>query len=578
MTEPAMYTDSMNTSLSAAAAAIGTVADVGFDAVSLRLSRKALTALHDETDAILAMAGAVGGQIKIKGPNHWLVGTIRSMVPDSANPDSITAQVDLLGEGEIGADGVLKGFKLGLSLFPRPGDAAMPMNEADMKALFVDTSGEPIEIGHVYPANNVRATLNMDALLSRHFALLGSTGSGKSNAAALILHRIIDRAPHGHVVVIDPHGEYAQSFAGRGIVLNVANLALPYWLMNFEEHCEVFVTSEGMEREMDRAILARCLAKARSKNLGLDATADVSVDTPVPYLIADVMVTLEAEMGRLDNVSDMSRYMRLKNRIQEVLRDNRYSFMFSRTLVADTMKSFLARVLRMEDDGKPIAILDLSGVPGDIVSVVVALVARIVMDHAIWSRNGNHRPVLLVCEEAHRYIPSERVAGSASARRSLERIAKEGRKYGVSLGLISQRPSDLAEGTLSQCGTIITMRMNNDRDQSCIRNAMPEGGRSFLEALPALRKGECIICGDGVNMPMRVRLDLLPEERRPRSEDPCFSRVWEQRANNGDALDGTIRRWRHETGLLVCTTENAAAAPSLSLLKPVQDYRLDKAS
>jgi DNA helicase HerA-like ATPase len=170
------------------------------------------------------------------------------------------------------------------------------------------------------------------------------------------------------------------------------------------------------------------------------------------------------------------------------------------------------------------------------------------------------------------------VVSSASVRRNLERIAKEGRKYGVSLGLISQRPSDLAEGTLSQCGTILTMRMNNERDQACIRNAMPEGGRSFLDALPALRKGECIVSGDGVALPIRVRLDLLPEDRRPRSEDPSFSDIWGKQGNTGQALDGTIRRWRNKTGPVAVVPNTMDAAPGLSLLKSVHALRLDKAS
>jgi hypothetical protein len=413
--------------------------------------------------------------------------------------------------------------------------------------------------------------LDTNALLSRHFALLGSTGCGKSSAAALLLHRIIDQAPYGHIVVIDPHGEYPRSFAERGLVFNVDNLALPYWLMNFEEHCEVFVTSEGVERELDIAILARCLGKARAKSVLVQPGDDVSVDSPVPYLMADMLAALDSEMGRLDNVGEISRYVRLKNRMGEVLRDNRYSFMFNRALTTDTMKRFLARMLRMENDGRPIAIIDLSGVPSDIVSVVVALISRIVMDHAIWSRNERHRPVLLVCEEAHRYVPSERVTSGAAVRRSLERIAKEGRKYGVSLGLISQRPSDLAEGALSQCGTIITMRMNNERDQTCVRNAMPEGGRGLLDALPALRRGECIISGEGVTLPIRAMFDLLPEHLRPHSEDPSFTTLWRELADGDMALERTISRWRNLKPATDILASSGLDTPSL--LRPASDLR-----
>ena len=146
----------------------------------------------------------------------------------------------------------------------------------------------------------------------------------------------------------------------------------------------------------------------------------------------------------------------------------------------------------------------MSGVPSDIVSVVVAVLSRLVFDYAIWSRNEVQRPLLLVCEEAHRYVPADKTGAGQAVRKVLERIAKEGRKYGVSLGLITQRPSDLAEGVLSQCGTIIAMRLNNDRDQQFVKNAMPEGARGFLDVIPALRNRECIICGEGVAIPIRV--------------------------------------------------------------------------
>ena len=542
----------------------------------VRLDRSALARLQDMQDEAMALSGAIGGQVRIRSGPRLLIGNVRGLIADAPAPDgmparTVRAEIELLGEGSPGPSGEIQGFRRGLTRHPSPGDTVLPVSMADLAALFDRKAGNAIEVGHVYPTTSVRAVIDTDPLLSRHFALLGSTGCGKSSAAALLLHRIIDQAPHGHIVVIDPHGEYPRSFAGRGVVFNVDNLALPYWLMNFEEHCEVFVTSEGVERELDLSILARCLGKARAKSVLVQPGDDVSVDSPVPYLMADMLAALDSEMGRLDNVGEISRYVRLKNRMGEVLRDNRYGFMFNRALTTDTMKRFLARTLRMENDGRPIAIIDLSGVPSDIVSVVVALISRIVMDHAIWSRNESHRPVLLVCEEAHRYVPSERVTSGAAVRRSLERIAKEGRKYGVSLGLISQRPSDLAEGALSQCGTIITMRMNNERDQTCVRNAMPEGGRGLLDALPALRRGECIISGEGVTLPIRAMLDLLPEDLRPYSEDPSFTTLWREHADGDMALERTINRWRNLKPITAGLAGSALDSPSL--LRPASDLR-----
>lgn len=248
-------------------------------------------------------------------------------------------------------------------------------------------------------------------------------------------------------------------------------------------------------------------------------------------------------MGKMDRAGDTSPYLRLKGKIDEIKADPRYGFMFSGMLVADTMAAFLQRIFRLPGDGRPISIIDVSGVPSDITAVVVAMLARMTFDFAIWSRNEPQRPILLVCEEAHRYIPNDRQAES-SVGRILGRIAKEGRKYGVSLGLITQRPSDLAEGVLSQCGTIVAMRLNNERDQAFVRAAMPEGARGFLESIPALRNREAIICGEGVTIPIRVAFDDLEDARRPASSDPLFSTLWRDVGGEEQIIDRTILKWR----------------------------------
>ncbi|MBV8237130.1 MAG: DUF87 domain-containing protein, partial [Sphingomonas sp.] len=315
------------------------------------------------------------------------------------------------------------------------------------------------------------------------------------------------------------------------------------WLMNFEEHCEVFLTSEGADRQMDADILAKCLLAARGKSRVGQNIPKLTVDAPVPYLLSDLTAQLQVEMGKMDKASNSAPYLRIKSKVEEIKADPRYGFMFSGMLVGDTMANFISRVFRLPGDGKPISIIDVSGVPSDITSVVVAVLSRMVFDFAIWSRNEPKRPVLLVCEEAHRYIPSDRDDAS-SVSRILGRIAKEGRKYGVALGLITQRPSDLAEGVLSQCGTIISMRLNNDRDQAFVRAAMPEGARGFLDSIPALSNRECIICGEGVGIPIRVAFDTLEEEHRPASGDPLFSELWSDVGHEEEIIERTVQKWR----------------------------------
>jgi DNA helicase HerA-like ATPase len=413
-----------------------------------------------------------------------------------------------------------------------------------MTQVYATDARAHVEIGTVVPTKDIRGALYVDALLGKHFALVGSTGTGKSTCAALIVHKMCDIAPDGHIVMIDPHGEYSAAFKQNGALFDVNNLAMPYWMMNFAEHCEVFVTSTGDDRQIDSDILARCLLQARAKNRIAETIGKLTVDAPIPYLLSDLTNIIQNEMGKLDKATSSAPFMRLKSKIDELKADPRYNFMFSGLLVGDTMADFVGKIFRLPSHGKPISIIDVSGVPSDITSTVVAVLSRLVFDYAIWSRNEAQRPILLICEEAHRYIPSDRVSKDSAVRSILERIAKEGRKYGVSLGLITQRPSDLAEGVLSQCGTIISMRLNNERDQAFVRAAMPEGARGFLDAVPALRNRECIICGEGVSIPIRVSLDHLEAEKRPASEDPLFSQLWLETGGEAEILDRVVRRWR----------------------------------
>ena len=524
---------------------IGKVLEIAGSGARIELDAATLKALMNETDPGISMAGQVGSQIKMKVGNLWIVANVRTLKLDTADSDLIMAEIDFLGEGgEARLTGRLSSFRRGITRYPIPGTRIFPVSSDDMKQMYAAEDTPHIEVGTVYPTKNIRGALFVDAMLGKHFALLGSTGTGKSTSAALILHRICDMAPHGHIVMIDPHGEYSAAFKTNGALYDVNNLAMPYWLMNFEEHCEVFVTVKGDEAQLDRDILAKCLLAARAKNRAAEGISKLTVDSPVPYLLSDLTGLIQNEMGKLDKAGDSAPYMRLKTKIDEIKADPRYSFMFSGMLVADSMANFLARIFRLPGDGKPISIIDVSGVPSDITSVVVAVLSRMVFDYAIWSRNEPQRPILLVCEEAHRYVPSERNNDGSSVGKILGRIAKEGRKYGVSLGLITQRPSDLAEGVLSQCGTIIAMRLNNERDQAFVKAAMPEGAKGFLDTIPALRNRECIICGEGVAIPIRVALDTLEEVRRPASTDPVFSNLWRETGGEEDIIGRVIKRWR----------------------------------
>jgi hypothetical protein len=494
--------------------AIGRVVDISGGGARLEIDAALLRKLGDDADPSVAMSGQVGSQVKIECGRKWLLSNVRSLKAADSAGGKVLAEIDFLGEGdEDSQTGRIVNFKRGITSYPIPGNRVFPVTGRDLKQMFAADDRAHIEIGTVYPTKDVRGALYVDALLGKHFALLGSTGTGKSTSAALIMHRICELAPEGHIVMIDPHGEYSAAFKGYGELFNAD-------------------------------ILAKCLLMARGKNRAAEGLTKLTVDSPIPYTLSDLTMAISNEMGVLNKAGDTAPYMRLKTKIEELKSDPRYQFMFSGMLVADTMGGFISKIFRLPAKGKPISIIDVSGVPSDIVSVVVAVLSRLVFDYAIWSRSEKQRPVLLICEEAHRYVPADKTGSGQAVRKILERIAKEGRKYGVALGLITQRPSDLAEGVLSQCGTIIAMRLNNDRDQQFVKNAMPEGSRGFLDVIPALRNRECIVCGEGVSIPIRVAFDDLERDRRPASSDPLFSDLWRQTGDEEQMVQRVVKRWR----------------------------------
>jgi uncharacterized protein len=525
---------------------IGVVLEIAGSGSQVALDLGRLNECMEDADPSVALAGQVGSQIKIRTKDGWLLASVRNQRQDRRGEgNAVAANIDFMGEGtEEKLTGKIHGFRRGVTRYPIPGALVYPATTEDLRQIYAGDGRSSIQIGTVYPTSDIRAGVYVDALLGKHFALLGSTGTGKSTSAALLLHRICQAAPQGHIVMIDPHGEYSAAFRTTGTIFDVSNLQMPYWLLNFEEHCEVLLKSSGNDLQEDKDILAKCLLAARSKNRLAQQMGKITVDSPIPYLISDLTNMLQDEMGKLDKATTTAPFMRIKTKIEELKADPRYQFMFSGMLVADTMAQFIAKVFRMPGDGKPISIIDVSGVPSDITSTVVAVLSRMVFDFAIWGRQEKTRPILLVCEEAHRYVPNERNADGSSVGKILSRIAKEGRKYGISLGLITQRPSDLAEGVLSQCGTIISMRLNNDRDQAFVKAAMPEGARGFLDSIPALRNRECIICGEGVSIPIRVCFDNLEESKRPASEDPSFVDLWSESGGEEEQVERVVQRWR----------------------------------
>ena len=367
-----------------AAHVIGEVVEIAGSGSRIRMNAEVLAALQSDKDPSVAMSGQVGSQVKMVVGGNWLVANVRTLKGEADG--ELVANVDFLGEGGRDSNGRLSNFRRGVTRYPIPGAQVLAVATDDLRAIFAASDEPNIEIGTVYPTDDIRGALYVDPMLSKHFAILGSTGTGKSTSVSLILHRISQLSPEGHIVMIDPHGEYSAAFKNCGEIFNVDNLQLPYWLMNFEEHCEVLLTTQGADRQRDADILAKCLLAARTKGKDMTKLGKVTVDSPIPYLLTDLNTILVNEMGKLDRAGDTLPFQRLKTKLDELRADPRYTFMFSGMLVSDSMGSFIAKLFRLPSNGKPISIVDVSGVPSEITSVVVSVLARMVFDYALWSR------------------------------------------------------------------------------------------------------------------------------------------------------------------------------------------------
>ena len=403
---------------------IGRVLEIAGSGSKIWMDFNRLQMLLDHADPSVAMSGQVGSQVKMQAGSTWLVANVRTL--QTGSDGKLLAQIDFLGEGQSAGGSRMTNFRRGVTRYPIPGCEVMPVTTDDMRAIFAAADDPHVEIGTVYPTDDIRGTLYIDPMLSKHFAVLGSTGTGKSTSVALILHRISQYSPEGHIVMIDPHGEYSAAFKSCGELFNVDNLQLPYWLLNFEEHCEVLLTTDGAERQRDADILAKCLLAARSKGKNVEQYGKVTVDSPIPYLLTDLNQILVAEMGKLDRAGDTTPYQRLKNKLDELRADPRYAFMFSGMLVSDSMAPFIAKLFRLPSHGRPISIVDVSGVPSEVTSVVVSVLARMVFDYAIWSRTESAAP--RSCWSARRRTDTSPRTKAPAARRSARSSSASPRK------------------------------------------------------------------------------------------------------------------------------------------------------
>jgi len=497
----------------------------------------------------LASAAQIGRVLKIGTPNSMVFGIVSGLritdpTVQGGGGELKIVDIELLGEAVVrDASGAFT-FQRGVSIYPALGETILTTTPAELGYIYAPPSTSNLQVGTLCQDPQLPAYLMTDELLGKHFAVLGTTGAGKSCAVALILRAILSKHPNGHIVLLDPHNEYANAFGDMAEMLNTDNLQLPFWILDFEEICGVLIGRDQPDAEIQAEILGRAIVEAKRKFTEGAATGRLTVDTPVPYNLSELIKILEAGAGKLDKPEGTLPYLRLKSRIEALKNDQRFSFMFSGLVVRDNLPDIVSTILRLPVTGKSMTILDMSGVPSEVVEIVVSVMCRMIFDFSLWSTPEQRVPVLLVCEEAHRYVPRADNAGFEPTKRVISRIAKEGRKYGVSLCLVTQRPSELSTSILSQCNTLFALRMSNDHDQEFVRRALPESGHGMLSALPSLHTQEAVAVGEGVTVPMRLRFSDLDETQRPRSGNAEFSTAWQNDIMPQDAIAHIIERWR----------------------------------
>lgn len=465
------------------------------------------------------------------------------------------ARLDLIGEIRADDKGTPK-FQRGVTEYPNIGDGALMLAEAELRQVYGAADADRAHVGNLQQNANIHVHVDIDHLVSRHFAILGATGVGKSSGVAIILQKILDTRPNLRIFLVDPHNEYGRCFGDRAQVLNPRNLRLPFWLFNFEETIDAFFGGRpGVDEEVE--ILSEVIPLAKAAYLQYRAgSADrmlakkrdpkdsgFTADTPVPYRIEDLINLLDERMGKLENRSRATVYHKLIGRIQTFRNHPRYAFMFENANIGgDTMAEILGNLFRLPTDGKPMTIMQLAGFPAEVVDSVVSVLCRMAFDFGLWS--DGVAPLLFVCEEAHRYAPADKKIGFGPTKRALSRIAKEGRKYGVFLGLVTQRPAEIDATIISQCSTLFVMRLSNDRDQELIRSAVSDAAANLLSFIPSLGTREVFAFGAGVALPTRMRFQELAADKRPNSEASGNTRSDGGNTISRDLLSTVIDRWR----------------------------------
>jgi len=520
---------------------IGTVISVTSGIVTVLLDQS-ITTLKREINGKSYFIGQIGSYILIPMGSFVLIGLTNKLEKRDVIINGSSQQRYIL---EASLVGTVKGgrYDRGVSYFPSVDAPVFLAEDVDLAVAFSVFQRYGFSVGNVSLFETQRAFLDANKFFAKHIAILGSSGSGKSCTVASILQKVVS-FPDTNVIILDIHNEYKAAFENANYI-RVADFELPFWLMNFDELCEMFIDNRDENASTQITVLKDLIINSkRGKNPQMSPF--ITIDTPVYYDLSEIRAKIQymdtekitIGGGQTKDGPFYGKFTRFLVRLDGKLNDPRYEFMFRPKKYLDSAKfnDFMTNIFGVEGKAK-ITILDLSGVPFDVVNTIVSVLARTIFDFNFWNPNRREFPILLVFEEAHNYLPSDI---PSAARRTVERIAKEGRKYGVSIMVVSQRPAEVSETILSQCSNYVVMRLTNPRDQDYVRRLVPDTFASLIEVLPSLRQGEALLVGESTPMPLRVQIDLPSPE--PDSGDIKFYEKW-KKSEAHTQIDKVISRW-----------------------------------
>lgn len=483
----------------------------------------------------------------------------RGAVPRAA-PDQRIVEADLFGEGEWTHDESGKGdlqFQRGVATYPLPQQIVYLTPKAELRFIYGHFKGAVIRIGEHVGTGGTPCYADLNELLGKHTAVLGSTGAGKSAAVAAIIHSVLERGNdagyedwHPRIIILDPHNEYGAAFpAASRLSTDDGTLSLPYWLLNFQEMVALLIGKTEFVATSQANIVKSALIDARSKgatDLHLDASL-ITVDSPVPFRLATLRQWIEADKAKL-TPSKQDSHNSILQKLDVLVADARLKFLMAEW-AGGSDDPFPTIMSQLVGDGPKPRVIDLSGVPNEVAGVSSAVIARTLFNLKVWQTADEraYDPVLLVCEEAHRYVPNRGEAQYEAAQEAIRRIAKEGRKYGVGLLLVSQRPSEVDATVLSQCNSWIVLRVTNDADREHVKAILPDSMAGLTKMLSGLRRQEAIFVGQAAMLPSRIMIRDLADHQLPKSNDIDFDEGWQSEVMSAEQLTAIANRWRYQT-------------------------------